>query len=212
MAKTEASSRNGTLSINEQTRKQREMFSLTFASPDRSFGVSTSNSKILFSSSSPIGYDSDNDGLANRDDDVYSEYKNIIDNDAENFGFGFSDSKGAYMNYNHPDNPFIQGDYSTLTSGRKYADEDNERKAYRGFPDLDISTVDINAPADINVQNKSPESNLDLKPDGVSFGSSVKEYREKINDKLGKHMVSGNGNGDADTLGKYFTLIVEDQQ
>jgi len=208
MAKSEFTSRNGTLSISEQTNKQREMFKSRFSLGDKVFGVGKSNEEKLFPSS-PIGY---NNEIPDSRIDVYQEYKDVIDI-PEKSGFGFSGTDTAYMNYNHPDNPFVVDDsvdYEFLTSGSAHEDEDRPRKAYRGFPDLDVSSIDINAPADPAVQDKLPTSGLNLTPDGATYGHDTESYRTQIFDSLGKHVESGKGNGDIETLGKFFTKVVDE--
>ena len=147
MAKEESSARNSTLSINQQTVSQRERFNDRFDGK----GVGTSNDRILFPDS-PIGYDENLNGLNNRDNglNVYESYSKVIDDDTAVQGFGFSNIDFAHMNYNHPQNPFLdsQGntDYKSLTSG-EVNDDSVPVRAYRGFPDLKVDKENINNPA-----------------------------------------------------------------
>ena len=78
MARDEFGARNATLSINQQTLSQREKTESRFDGK----GVGSTNDRKLFPNS-PIGYDSENNGLANRESqlDVYSEFAATIDND-----------------------------------------------------------------------------------------------------------------------------------
>ena len=158
--------------------------------------------------------------------DIYGVYANVIDpaTDGISVGFGFNgqvtDTDAnygtAYLNYSHPNNPFRAEDdsidYSLLTKGTKHPEE----KAYLGFPDLQAG--DINNPglkqksADIVtdlVANEATSKNLALTGDGASYGNSADEYRNQASQSsasmLGTHLSSGEGNGDAETLGKYFT-------
>ncbi len=200
----EFNARNGTLSINQQTNSQREKTGERFNVNNKILGVGSLNASSLFSES-PIGYDNDTNGLANREDgeSVYETFSKVIDNDNEqNQGFGFSGIDYAVMNYNHKDNPFKEGNYDTLTTGE--ANEDI--KAYKGFPDLNVNKDSINNPS-LN-QDQSPDSNISELPDGASYGSTASQYRDAMSSSanmLGRHVESQNGNGDPDTLGRYFT-------
>lgn len=151
--------------------------------------------------------------------DIYEMYSNAIDpiNDSGIVsGLGFSgqphidDPNGdrAYMNYRHPDNPFLGGDYSALTSGEKYS----QTKAYRGFPDLDVSEVNLSQPS-ID-QDVEPSSDIQIESNQVSnFGNTTEEYRSSISEivpeSLGRHApASIPQNGTEDTLGQYFRTNV----
>ena len=216
MARDEFSARNGTLSINQQTLTQRaktgQRFSVTDGGHVKELGVGSSNSNSLFAKS-PIGYDDvipDRHGgsLYNEEiKNVYQAYAKVIDkDDAVDQGFGFSNGEKAHMNYNHPDNPFKEGDrinYNALTLGEPM---DNV-KAYKGFPDLvagDVSNPSID-------QDHAP-SGLNQEPDGATYGHTTEEYRNATNELaslLGRHIDGASqGNGDSDTLGKYFTKNV----
>ena len=214
----EFESRNATLSINQQTISQRAKNENRFRVDTKILGVGSSNSSALFAgvdgNGSPIGYSNSDgeDGLSNRNfgeniNDVYSLYAETIDNASRVNGFGFSGSETAVMNYNHPDNPFIaegdQIDYNFLTSGNK---NDKDAKAYRGFPDLQVG--DVHNPSQ-NQTNDKITSDLTLSPDGATYGHTTTEYRRQIGQTasiLGSHINNAEeGNGTADTLGKYFT-------
>lgn len=226
---------NGTIQINTQTIKQREQF----GGDDGKFGVAIDRfgADNMFPDS-PIASNSGENmyvgemtnagaalgtGAAN----IYSFYANVIDpadNTPVTTGFGFSGgarsgnahAQSAYMNYRHPENPFIDDDntnYLSLTSGEKY----EENKAYRGFPDITIprdnplgnptqgegeAPSSLHAPSD-NLENLP--NTLDAK--GLTWGSSTHSYREKLSqdNMLGKHINgSFQGNGNIEQLGMYF--------
>lgn len=221
----EFNSRNATLSINQQTISQRAKNENRFRVNGKILGVGSDNSSALFAGAdgngSPIGYnDSDGeDGLSNRNfgenidgeniNDVYSLYAKTIDNGDGVTGFGFSGSEPAFMNYNHSNNPFIKDenvDYNALTSGTPMQGV----KAYKGFPDLVAG--DIDNPA--QEQEVSPTSDLDQLADGSTYARTTTEYREQIGQTasmLGRHVkIAEEGNGKADTLGKYFTKRIEE--
>lgn len=206
MATDEFNSRNATLSVNQQTRSQRSKTEDRFRDSGKILGVGSNNSSTLFGGEggSPIGYDNDNNGLVNREDgfNVYSLYAETIDNANAVNGFGFSGSETAVMNYNHEDNPFAGGNYDVLTNG----DKSSEVKAYRGFPDLQVG--DVHNPAQ-NQTNADITSGLVLSPDGATYGHTTSDYRSvtgELASMLGRHIDNAEeGNGDADTLGKYFT-------
>ena len=209
MSRTEATSRNATLSINTQVDKQREATAQTFTNiSGKVFGVGKNNEQLLFPDS-PIGYD---ENLGDRQENVYESYSKVIDNDSEVQGFGFYGNDHAHMNYNHVNNPFLQGDYTTLTSGAAHNDEQNKRKAYKGFPDLNVSGIDIHSPALGQDELIPAESQITLNADGASYGSTTTDDRIQTPDLLGKHINSGEGNGDQNTLGKYFKLNYTTQE
>ena len=210
MARDEFSARNGTLSVNLQTRIQRNKISDRFEGK----GVSSGNAKHLFGGvdGSPIGYDNnDNDnGLSNRGDslgDVYTRYAELaIDPDGEVNGFGFEGTNTANMNYSGSLDLFDRNSGELkIADGQAYEDG---TKAYRGFPDLKVG--DIHNPT-LNQQQSSdnPDRTLEQSPDGSSYGHETKAFRDEVNIEstlLGRHLdASGDGNGNADTLGKYFT-------
>ena len=218
MARDEFSARNGTLSINQQTLTQRaktgQRFSVTDGDLVKELGVGSSNSNSLFTKS-PIGYDGElpaRQGGSLYDDetlDVYQAYAKVIDKDsAVEQGFGFSNGEKAHMNYKHPDNPFVTGegivDYNFLTTGNP---NDEGVKAYRGFPDLVAG--DLDSPS---LNQEVPTDGLSQSPDGATYGHTTSEYRKdtaEILGLLGKHVDAETpGNGDSDTLGKYFTKNV----
>lgn len=204
MARDEFKSKNGTLSINQQTISQREKTSQRFGGK----GVGSENDRVLFPNS-PIGYV---DGTNLDRSNVYEAFAKVIDNPSDtNRGFGFSRTEYAYMDYNHPDNPFKEGNvvnYDALTLGTPMEDV----KAYKGFPDLvagDVSNPSLN-------QTDTP-SGLDQDPDGSTYGHTTEEYRrdtDELASLLGRHIDgTSQGNGDIDNLGKYFTKnYVEGEQ
>ena len=209
MSRTEATSRNATLSINTQVNKQREATAQTFTNiSGKVFGVGKNNEELLFPDS-PIGY---NEALGDRQENVYESYSKVIDNDLEVQGFGFYGNDHAHMNYNHVNNPFLEGNYTALTSGAAHNDNQNPRKAYKGFPDLNVSGIDIDSPA-LGQDVLIPEdSQITLSGEGASYGSTTTDDRFQTPDLLGKHINLGEGNGDQNTLGKYFKINYTTQE
>ena len=216
MARDEFSSKNGTLSINQQTISQREKIGQRFNVDNKILGVGSSNASSLFSNS-PIGFESLPDrtggrgGLYQEGVNVYEAFSKVIDNPAQTLGYGFSRTEHAYMDYNHPDNPFKEGDavsYNALTLGTPM----ESVKAYKGFPDLVAG--DINNPA---LGQEIAPVGLNQDPDGATYGYTTEEYRIATNELaslLGRHIDGASqGNGDIDNLGKYFTKnYVEGEQ
>ena len=210
MARDEFSSKNGTLSINQQTISQREKIGQRFNVDNKILGVGSSNASSLFSNS-PIGFESESlpdrtggrGGLYQEGVNVYEAFSKVIDNPTQTLGYGFSRTEHAYMDYNHPDNPFKEGNYDTLTTG----EVNEDIKAYKGFPDLNVNKDSINNPS-LN-QDQPPESNISELPDGATYGYTTEEYRVATNELaslLGRHIDGASqGNGDIDNLGKYFT-------
>ena len=226
---------NGTIKINSQTVNQRAQFAQTFGA---NLGVATDRLTSMFPDSPIVpsgeaaelyrtsgnnGLDDDDEVLDNASD-IYLAYANVIDpsEDIATAGFGFTadNNNGAFLNYRHPDNPFITtnsedsaiADYDSLTSGGTYTD----RKAYKGFPDLSVNH-DFNRPSDATpdsglglseINNPSVFGSDALTGDGASFGHETSEYRGKIseNGAFGYHLSDSDseGNGDINTLGSYF--------
>jgi hypothetical protein len=213
MSRKESNSRNSTLSINQQTVSQREKFSNRFDGK----GAGSTNDRILFPDS-PIGYSEDINGLDRRESglSVYEEYAKVIDNEKPSQGFGFSNIDFAHMNYNHEQNPFLDSegnsDYKALIIG-KVNDDNVPVRAYRGFPDLKVDKENISSPS-LN-QDSAPISNINLLPDGSTFGNDTKSYRDKISEStstmMGRHVEGQEGNGNSDTLGKYFSKNYTEQ-
>lgn len=206
----EADSRNGTLSINQQTVIQREKFSERFHD---GLGVASSNASTLFSSS-PIGDNSgspsrngseDRNSLYENDNsNVYDAFKSVVDPDykTKKNGFGFIGTDVAYLNYDHPDNPFLDtNDYDELTNS---APNDTER-AYAGYPDLVVPEDGLDSPSMLN--GTVPDAALSLTPN-ANYGHTAAEYRQQISSltMLGIHVKEGEGNGfkSNEKLGKYF--------
>jgi hypothetical protein len=204
---------NGTIQINTQTIKQREQF----GGADGKFGVATDRlgANSLFPLSPIATNDQDNmyqgtisgDGSAlladNNPADIYDVYANIVDPtlDTGTAGFGFDNSSRfgdehagkAFLNYRHPNNPFIDnsGVAQLINDGSKY----NNIKAYKGHADLAVS--DINNPT--SGENVTPNSDISIEPDGASYGHNTSDYRTQIanssNSEYGQHNNS---------LGEYF--------
>ena len=165
----------------------------------------------------------DPDGIQVESGDIYEMFANVIDpsNDSGiSSGFGFSgqphisDPEGdvAYMNYRHPNNPFVVGnetDYNSLTSGEAYSG----KKAYKGFPDLDVSNTNLSEPA-LN-QDTDPTSDITIDRREPNFGNTTSQYRNAIAqiqpENLGRH-ASADENGDINTLGTYFRSNMLDEE
>jgi len=214
MSRNEFNSRNGTLSINQQTKIQREKISSRFNGK----GVASNNANLLFSRS-PIGYNDVlpsrvggglyQDGVSN----VYEAYAVAIDSPDGINGFGFKNSNFAYMNYNHPDtiddNPLFSSGSLRLSDGNKNRTED----PFNGFPNPIVPEDAINNPSVISdAENDFNDYNLPT-GDGASYGHETAEYRKRIeirSTNLGIHASSTDkvSNGtESDTLGAYFTKI-----
>lgn len=209
---------NGTIQINTQTIKQREQF----GGADGKFGVAIDRlgASSLFPLSPIATNDQTNmyqgtisgDGSAlltdNNPTDIYDVYTNVVDptSDSGTAGFGFdasprfnnnSEAGNAYLNYRHPDNPFINADEEfdptllTTGNGTKYTNV----KAYRGHPDLAVS--DINDPT--SGEGEAPTSNISIAPDGASYGHETRAYRDKIEESSNREYGQHNNN-----LGEYF--------
>ena len=225
---------NGTIQINTQTIKQRDQFGGTdgkfgVASDRLGTGALFPLSPIALNSSTEAMYQGTasgaGSGLQNGTSNIYEVYANVIDpvNNSSQQGFGFNGQTTendtnygeAYLNYLHPNNPFKQADdtidYGLLTKGTKHT----LVKAYSGFPDLGVGDIDNpglnqlsnNITTDL-VADSTSSKNLALTGDGASYGNTAGEYRTQAasasNNMLGTHLESGQGNGDTETLGKYF--------
>lgn len=212
--KLEANSRNGTLSINQQTLIQREKFSSTF----NGLGVSSTNFRNMFPSS-PIGTSDDVDPVSrngsndrsglykNDSSNVYDAFQSVVDPDygTERNGFGFEGLDTAYLNYDHPDNPFLDTtDYTELTSGSS----NESQRTYAGHPDLIVPESALATPSTLNDTAPASDTSLTVSPND-NYGHTSSEYRSEINGlfgMLGSHIPAGEGNGTktSDKLGKYF--------
>lgn len=208
--KLEATSKNGTLSINQQTIIQREKFGQRFHS---GLGVASSNASTLFSSS-PIGGDSgspprngseDRNSLYTDDSsNVYDAFESVVDpiyGEQKN-GFGFIGTDVAYLNYDHPNNPFFNTtDYAELIDGSANETE----RAYAGHPYLVVPEDGLDSPSILN--GTAHDVELSLTPN-VNYGHTTAEYRQQISSltMLGIHVEEGEGNGlqTNENLGKYF--------
>lgn len=207
---------NGTIQINTQTIKQREQF----GGADGKFGVATD--RLGTGSLFPLSPIATNDqpnmyqGTASGDaaslqtnaTDLYDVYINVVDPalDEGMSGFGFDsvprfnnpNAGKAFLNYRHPDNPFIDatGTFNstllTLGNGNTY----NDVKAYIGHPDLAVG--DVSNPT--SGQATSPTSGLNIAPDGASYGHDTDEYRTQINDSSNPEY----GQHSSNSLGEYF--------
>ena len=225
---------NGTIQINTQTIKQREQFGGTdgkFGVASDRLGTNNlfPDSPIALNSSAAAMYQGTASGagssLLTGTSNIYEVYANVIDpsDNSSQQGFGFSGQTTendanygeAYLNYLHPNNPFKAEndsiDYASLTKGTKH----ESVKAYSGFPDLGVGDIhspglnqlSTNITTDL-VADISNKKNLALTGDGASYGNTANEYRIQAasasNNMLGTHLELGRGNGNAETLGKYF--------
>jgi len=216
--KSEENSRNGTLSINQQTRSQRAKFGSRFRN---GMGVGVNRTASLFPSS-PIGNEViragvDADGQRIDGGNVYSMFATAID-DSEaltvGFGFGTSDISAVSLNYQHADNPFLDStDYSELTTGAP-SDEAGLKKHFLGYPDLIPPDIDSVTTETTDVAS----ADLALGTTGTpyadkNFGSETSADRQKSSESssLGFFADDGEGNltnkDDAATLGAYFKNI-----
>ena len=217
--KTEVQSRNGTLSINQQTTSQRTKFGQRFRD---NLGVASNNllgASGIFSDS-PIGVfgagDSDDAAaLTNRSDNtfgsnVYEAFSNVVDGPVDlsgGFGFSATELSDISLDYKHDKNP-LKDAADALTTGEAHSDV-GHKKRFLGFPDLvppDIHTVNTEtAETATATLNKDTTDN---------FGSTTPGYRVQAATTvsgLGYFAVDGELNqtnaSNPDTLGQYFTKI-----
>ena len=204
---------NGTIQINTQTIKQRDQF----GGADGKFGVATDRlgTNSLFPDS-PIAtndqshmYQGTASGAAatlqsdQNAVDLYDVYVNVLDPalDEGISGFGFdsgsrfgdANAGKAFLNYRHPNNPFIDADGNTesINDGSTYTNI----KAYKGHPDLAVADLDN----PINGEGTTPTSGLSITPDGASYGHETRAYRGKIEESSNPEYGQHNNN-----LGEYF--------
>ena len=144
------------------------------------------------------------------DGDVYKAYAAAIDPSEDGVsGFGFKDD-GAFLNYRHPNNPFIENDnfdVNALTTGEAVV-EGTAIRHYKGFADLQPN--DLNTPSiekedqtQIEISKKGPTHRDDL------FGSTTTGYRDINGSTLGTFRADGLNV--SDNLGKYFKSIAESE-
>ena len=217
--KTEVQSRNGTLSINQQTTSQRTKFGQRFRG---SLGVASNNllgTNGIFSDS-PIGEfgagnTDDVTALDNRSDatfgvNVYEAFSNVVDGNVDSSGgFGFSnvELRDISLDYKHNKNP-LKDDPDLLTTGAAHGDQ-GHKKRFLGFPDLvppDIHTV--------NTATTETASTALNKTATDNFGSTTSGYRGQAattDSGLGYFAEDGELNettaNTPETLGQYFTNI-----
>lgn len=214
--KLEADSRNGTLTINQQTLSQRAKFGQRFRG---GLGVGVDRTTSLFPSS-PIGnvgnrIGVDQDGQVIEGGNVYSMFADAVDNsEGLNVGFGFSgtDMGLLSLNYKHPDNPFLNStDYSELTTGNA-SNEGGTSKRFVGFPDL--VPPDVHSPTSTDA-SVSADGDLARSPNN-NFGSETASDRQQTSQtsSFGHFSPDGSGNltnkENVDTLGTYFRDIGSD--
>ena len=216
--KTEANSRNGTLSINQQTLSQRAKFGSRFRN---GMGVGVDNTASLFPSS-PIGNEANRagvtaDGQTIAGGNVYSMFATAIDDSEDltaGFGFGTSDISAVSLNYRHVDNPFLDSkDYSELTTGAA-SDEEGLKKHFLGYPDLVPPNIDSVTTQTAEVASADLARGTNQAPYvDKNFGSETSADRQKSSESssLGFFANDGEGNltdkDDETTLGAYFKNI-----
>ena len=216
---------NGTLDLDSftQVSQQRQIIQSrneTFhPSKPNELGVATNRLVSLFPSS-PLLEDNrlagdvqDRGGLYSSPDvegDVYKAYAAAIDPEVDGIsGYGFKNSD-AYLNYEHPNNPFLEGgnfNANALTTGDAVK-EGTAIHHYKGFADLQPN--DLNTPSiekegqtEIEISKKGETHRDDL------FGSTPTSYRNINGSSLGTFRADGVSN--VDNLGKYFKSIAESE-
>ena len=213
---------NATIAISQQTLDQRSEFGGDGGTNKKGVGTSQSILASIFPKS-PIGTTADDlmyqgeasglgSGIQRGASDIYEVYANVIDPENDGVkGFGFVGTEKAYLNYAHPNNPFVVGeniDFNSLTSGTPATENDNasSTRRYLGYPDLKVNSLD--SPQDIAGSN-TPSSEISLVDKNSNFGSEFSKDREKINinpsSLLGRHTTSDNTTN-IDSLGKYFKI------
>lgn len=210
-----AQGRNGTIEISEQTTIQRQTIESRNTSNNTitTLGVARDNLSSLFSSSPSIitnrVLDPDNDGgmLFENDSNIYAAYARVIDPEEDNSveGFGFYGTEKAYMNYSHPNNPFITtNDQNTqsfnpvaLTDGSRVTNNNNNILHYKGYPDLQPNSLS-------NPGQESGNTTPVLIPKNNNlYGNTFSEYRDE----------SETSDTSYDSLGSYFkNIITEGEQ
>ena len=224
--KSEVQSRNGTLSINQQTTSQRTKFGQRFRGGN--LGVASDNllgASGIFSES-PIGVygDGNNDdvnGVSNRNNagdntlNVYETFAGFVDGEVNlSAGFGFSATEldEISLDYKHEDNP-LKDSATALTAGTA-ASQTGHKKRFLGFPDL--IPPDIH---NVNTENASAAASATLNKTATNnFGSTTTADRAKTaesNSGLGFFAPAGNLNqtnpatdaAGTETLGQYFKNI-----
>ena len=205
-----AQGRNGTIEISEQTTIQRQTIESrnTFNNTITTLGVARDNLSSLFSSSPSIitnrAPDQNNDGgrLFESGSSIYTAYARVIDPEVDsgtNEGFGFYGTDKAYMNYNHPKNPFITTNVQNiqsfnpvaLTDGSPVTDGDNILH-YKGYPDLQPNSLSSPGQESGNTTPVLIPKNNNL------YGNTFSEYRSE----------SGTDDTSYDSLGSYFKNII----
>lgn len=147
----------------------------------------------------------DRGNLFRGDPDIYNVYKEVVDREAYAVGYGFDGNSSAYMNYSHPENPFIVDgilNLDLLKSGESHV-ADNKIINYRGVPDPVVN--DINDP-ETEIDN-SDDLSLGERKNNDLYGSESSEYRKSSQTSLitNSDDSSSTYNDSIDTIGKYFT-------
>lgn len=214
---------NGTLDLASftQVTQQRQIIQSrneTFhPSKSSELGVATNRLTSLFPSSPLLEENRSADDVQDRgnlysspgvEGDVYKAYAAAVDPEFDGTsGYGFK-NQDAYLNYAHPDNPFLEGgsfDANALTTGEAVK-EGTAIHHYKGFADLqpnDLNTPSIEKEGQTEVQiSKKGETHRD-----DLFGSTPKSYRDINGSSLGTFRADGLDV--SDNLGKYFKSIAE---
>lgn len=210
-----AQGRNGTIEISEQTAIQRHVIlnKNEASQVNNSLGNSDSNiTTTLFSNSPSISTNrstdaNDRGGLyTDANNSVYTAFSTVVDpsNDGVS-GYGFtatSDYTKAYMNYRHPDNPFIVNNVYQLTllTNSDAIEKDGKISYYRGYPKLQNN--DINSP-----ENDKESTPIVLKKND-NYGNTDSEYRTAAGVDLDLSADGLQNSYDQDILGKYFTKSI----
>ena len=210
-----AQGRNGTIEISEQTAIQRQVIleKNQASLVNNSLGNSDSNiTTTLFSNSPSISTNrstdaNDRGGLYTGGQiSVYTAFSTVVDpsNDGVS-GYGFtatSDYTKAYMNYRHPDNPFIVDNVYQLTAltNSDAIEKDEKISYYRGYPKLQNN--------DINLPEIDKESTQIVLTKNDNYGNTDSEYRTAAGVDLDLRADGLQNSYDQDILGKYFTKSI----
>ena len=139
------------------------------------------------------------------DPDIYNVYKRVVDREKYVVGYGFDGNSPAYMDYSHPENPFMVGEIlnlEVLKSGESHI-TDNKIINYRGVPDPVVNN--INDPE--TERNNSDDLSLGERKNNDLYGSESSEYRRSSQTSLitNNTDLANTYNDSIDTIGKYFT-------
>lgn len=141
--------------------------------------------------------------------DVYKSFMKVIDpENGSSSGYLFNQDNPAYLNYTHPQNPFIGAggsnlDLSSLQTGLSVKLEDDAENIshYRGVPNAIVP--DINSPDD----GSDSSSTVVISKNENIFGSTSPDYRRITDTSLVTNDIRQSDvyTETIDTLGKYFS-------